>query len=195
MKKPARLAVLISGNGSNLQAIIDACANKALNAEIVCVASNAENAYGLIRARDANIPTVVKPRTTLQSRDSYDTELAESIARYRPDWIILAGWMHLLSLHFLKHFPNKVINLHPALPGMFPGVKAIERAFTEYQRGVIQHTGVMVHLVPDEAVDAGPVLGQTIVPIYANDSLERLTERIHAAERTLLIEVLRKQCV
>lgn len=192
MKPPAKIVVLISGNGSNLQAIINACANKQLNAEIACVVSNKADAYGLERARKANIPTLIKLPTPHQERHEYDAELAEAVKAYQPDWIILAGWMRILSLHFLKHFPNKVINLHPALPGAFPGVKAIERALHDYQAGKIQHTGVMVHLVPDEDIDCGPVLEQAIVPIYPNDTLTALAGRIHQTEHQLLITALTK---
>lgn len=192
MKQRAKLVVLISGNGSNLQAIIDACTNKELNAEIACVVSNKENAYGLERARKANIPTLIKLPKSDQERHEYDAELAQAVAIYQPDWVVLAGWMRILSLHFLKHFPNKVINLHPALPGMFPGTKAIERAFADYQAGKIQHTGVMVHLVPDEDIDCGPILGEVNVPIYPQDTVATLAERMHTAEHQLLIKVLLK---
>lgn len=190
MKRPAKLVVLISGNGSNLQAIIDACANKQLNAEIVGVIANKENAYGLERARKADIPALVKLPLAQQERHEYDADLAKTVAAYQPDWIVLAGWMRILSLAFLKHFPHKVINLHPALPGMFPGTKAIERALADFQAGKIKHTGVMVHLVPDEDIDCGPILNQVNVPIYLEDTLPTLAERVHQAEHQLLIDTL-----
>ena len=193
MKPLAKIVVLVSGNGSNLQAIIDACANQQLNAEIVCVIANKADAYGLERAHKANIPTLIKLPSPQQERHEYDVELAEAVKAYQPDWIILAGWMRILSLHFLKHFPNKVINLHPALPGAFPGTKAIERAFNDYQAGKIQHTGVMVHLVPDEDIDCGPVLEQAVVAIYPHDTLATLAERIHQTEHRLLINALIKK--
>ncbi len=186
-----KFAVLISGNGSNLQAIIDACANKALIAEIVCVASNKADAYGLERARKANIPVLIQAASSQQERHEYDAELAGKIAAYQPDWIILAGWMRVLSLPFLKQFPGKVINLHPALPGQYAGTQAIERAFADYQAGKIKHTGVMVHLVPDEGVDCGPVLAQAEVPIYVEDTLADLAERIHSVEHRLLLDTLK----
>jgi formyltetrahydrofolate-dependent phosphoribosylglycinamide formyltransferase len=193
MKRPARLIVLISGNGSNLQAIIDACASQQLQAEIVSVISNKADAYGLERARKAHIPTRIQLPKHDQERHEYDAELAKVVASYQPDWIILAGWMRILSLHFLKHFPNKVINLHPALPGMYPGTKAIERAFADYQAGKIQHTGIMVHLVPDEDIDCGPILAQTEVAIFPHDTLTSLVERMHKAEHQLLVTALKKQ--
>lgn len=191
INKLPQIVVLISGNGTNLQAIIDACANNELPAEISAVISNKENAFGLERARRANIPVVVKIRQANQDRKLYDTELADCVASYNPDWIVLAGWMHLLSNNFLQRFPNKIINLHPALPGIFPGINAIERAFTAFQNNEITHTGVMVHFVPDEGVDSGPVILQENVPIYSQDTLDSLKIRVHNVERKLLISVLK----
>ena len=108
-------------------------------------------------------------------------------------WVVLAGWMHILSHAFIKHFPNRILNLHPALPGSFPGTHAIERAYQAYQEGQIQETGVMVHLVPDEAVDAGPVVAKATVPIYPQDTLETLEARIHETEHKVLIQALQSQ--
>ena len=191
---PTKLAVLISGSGSNLQAIIDAIRLKVLDAEIVVVVSNRKKAYGLERAQKANIPTRYHPlkpyREPGRSREEYDTDLAIMLQEYQPDWIILVGWMHLFSQPFLDHFSYRVINLHPALPGKFPGANAIEEAFEAFQQGKIKQTGVMVHLVPDERVDAGPVLGTQEVIIYPRDTLESLTRRIQQTEHTLLVSTL-----
>lgn len=187
-----KLVVLISGAGSNLQAIINACENHELKAEIVAVVSNNQASKGLERAHQAGIPTVVKTPAKNQLRSEYDAELANLIKTYNPDWIVLAGWMRLLSHSFLMHFPNQVINLHPALPGIFPGANAIERAFHAFTEGKITETGVIVHLVPDEGIDSGPVLNQMKVPIYSSDTLATLTQRMHAAEHELLINTLKK---
>jgi len=191
-----KIAVLISGFGSNLQAIIDAIAVGELpDVEIAVVVSNRQDAYGLERAQRAGIPTEYIPmrpyREQGRSRSEYDADLAALLQQYGVEWVVLAGWMHVLSSAFLDAFPNRVINLHPALPGTFPGVNAIERAYEAFRRGEITHTGVMVHLVPDEAVDAGPVLLQENVPIYPDDSLETLETRIHATEHRLLVEAIR----
>ena len=191
----SRLAVLISGNGSNLQAILDACASGELNAQVAAVISNKSEAFGLERARQANVPAIAKPKPKAQDRREYDAELANLVAAYQPDWVVLAGWMRVLSAAFLDRFSNRVINLHPALPGTFPGTHAIDRAYEAYRRGEIDHTGVMVHLVPDEGVDSGPVLAQEIVPIQPNDTLESLEERIHAVEHRLLVNTLKIYCV
>ncbi len=186
-----RLVVLISGFGSNLQSILDACACGDLSAQVAVVISNKADAYGLERARRAGIPALVKPKRKEQERSEYDAELAELAASYQPDFVILAGWMRILTSAFLNRFPGQVINLHPALPGTFPGTHAIERAYEAYRQGEIQQTGIMVHLVPDEGVDVGPVLAQQVVPIMAQDTLETLEERVHAAEHTLLVSALK----
>lgn len=186
----ARIVVLISGGGSNLQAILDSCADGRLPANVVAVFSNRADAYGLDRAAKAGVPAVAFPKDKATSRTEYDTMLAQAVLAYQPDWVVLAGWMRLLSTNFLSAFPSRVINLHPALPGAFPGTHAIERALQAFQRGEIAHTGVMVHLVPDEGVDSGPVLAQAVVPILADDTLEALEARIHRQEHELLVETL-----
>lgn len=186
----ARLVVLISGSGTNLQALIDAKTRGELEAEISAVISNKSSAFGLERAKTTGIPAIVKSKLKSQDRQSYDAELADLVSSFQPDWVILAGWMRLLSMSFLSCFPNRVINLHPALPGMFAGVDAIQRAYEAFQQGQITQTGVMVHLVPDEGVDDGPLLNQEIVPIYTQDTLEDLEKRVHTCEHHLLVETI-----
>ena len=185
-----RLVILISGSGSNLQAILDAVAAGRITAVPSLVVSNRKNAYGLVRAENAGVPTAYFPfkpyRDAGKLREEYDADLAGVIRPYHPDLIILAGWMHILSAAFLNHFPNKVINLHPALPGQFAGTHAIQRAYEAYQRGEIEHTGCMVHVTIPE-VDAGPVIAQAEVPILPSDSLADLETRMHQAEHTLLV--------
>ena len=190
--RKARLVVLISGSGSNLQAILDACASGELPAEVTAVVSNKAEAYGLERARRAGVPALAFPKQKGMPRPEYDARLAQLVKSYHPDYVVLAGWMRLLSMNFLGHFPGRVVNLHPALPGTFPGTDAIARAYAAYQKGEIRHTGVMVHLVPDEGVDNGPLLAQEVVPIEAGDTLESLETRIHAVEHRLLVETLRQ---
>ena len=187
----SRLVVLISGNGSNLQAILDACKSGELNAKVVSVISNKADAYGLTRARNEGIEAIYFAKQPNESRQEYDTRLAAYVSTCLPDYVILAGWMRILSSAFLSSFPNKVINLHPALPDTFPGTHAIERAFEAYQRGEIDHTGVMVHLVPDEGVDNGPVLATEIIPIYKDDTLESLETRVHQTEHSLLVKTVK----
>ena len=187
-----RLIVLISGNGSNLQAILDACATGELPASVVCVISNKADAYGLIRAKNAGVEAVHFAKLTTETRQEYDQRLADYVTAKQPDYILLAGWMRILSSSFLSSFPNKVINLHPALPDTFPGTHAIERAFEAYQRGEIDHTGVMVHLVPDEGVDNGPVLATEVASINKDDTLETLEARVHQTEHVLLVSKPKK---
>ena len=187
-----RLVVLISGNGSNLQAIFDACASGELPASIASVISNKADAFGLTRARNAGVEAIHFSKLENESRSDYDSRLASYITTKLPNYIILAGWMRILSSSFLSSFPNRVINLHPALPNTFPGTHAIERAFEAFQRGEIKHTGVMVHLVPDEGVDNGPVLATEIVSIHKDDSLESLETRVHQIEHMLLVKALKE---
>jgi phosphoribosylglycinamide formyltransferase 1 len=189
----ARLAVLASGSGSNLGAILTACANGLLNADVVLVAGDRPNAGAFDRARAAGVPATVileVPSDKTQRR-SWATELGSLVAAHQPDWVILAGFMRILPAEFLHQFPNRVVNLHPALPGEFPGTNAIERALTEAKNGLRTSTGIMVHLVPDEGVDDGPVLATQIVPILPSDDLEALSFRVHEAEHALLVETLR----
>ena len=186
-----RFVVLISGNGSNLQAILDACASGELSATVVSVISNKSDAYGLVRAKNAGVEAIHFPKQENEPRRDYDARLAAYVSTCLPDYVILAGWMRILSSAFLSSFPNRVINLHPALPEIFPGTHAIERAFEAYQRRKIKHTGVMVHLVPDEGVDNGPVLGQQEVHFHPDESLEQFEARVHEVEHKLLVNTLK----
>ena len=185
-----RIVVLISGNGSNLQALIDNTISGDLPVEIAAVISNTADAYGLERARRAGIMTqVLSLEDVIASggdRDAFDIELAALVAAYSPDLIVLAGWMLVLGHGFLDRFPNAVINLHPAMPGAFPGTRAIERAHAAFHRGEIKRTGVMVHRVIAE-VDAGPVVVTEPVPIFKGETVEELEERIHLVEHNLLV--------
>ena len=191
MTSPSRLVVLISGNGSNLQAILDACQSGELDAKVVSVISNKADAYGLVRAKNAGVEAIHFAKLENESRSDYDARLAVYVSTYLPDYIVLAGWMRILSSSFLASFPNRVINLHPALPGTFPGTHAIERAYEAYRRGEITYTGVMVHLVPDEGVDNGPVVGEQKVFFKQDESLEQFEARMHAVEHELLITTLK----
>ena len=189
-----RIVVMISGSGTNLQALIDAVNVGTLPAEIVAVVSNRKAAYGLERAQTAKIETryfPLKPYNDAEkSRAEYDADLATLVAEFSPDLIVLAGWMLVLSPAFLDHFPNKVINLHPALPGAFAGTHAIERAYEAFQSGEIDRTGCMVHYVVPE-VDAGPVIVHAEVPIHPDDTLADLEDRMHTTEHMLIVKAVR----
>lgn len=189
-----RLVVLASGNGSNLQAVIDACASRVIGARVVAVLSDKPAATALERARAAGIPAIALPVAAGESRHDYDTVLADVVSAHEPDFIMLLGWMRLLSASFLSRFPGKVINLHPALPGTFPGAHSIERAFDAFRAGTILQTGVMTHFVPDEGVDCGPVIRVARVPLYPDDTVEAVEARIHDTEHRVVIETLQSLC-
>ncbi|KAI8613403.1 formyl transferase [Chytriomyces sp. MP71] len=199
---PKRIVVLISGNGSNLQALIDAANTPFLpSTTISLVVSNRKAAYGLTRAANANIPTLTMTlkahKDTGKTREDYDADLAQALlhnfrlhagGQAMPDLIVLAGFMHIVSPRFLSYFPEgRLINLHPALPGAFDGAHAIERAFAAWQSGEIKETGVMVHRVIAE-VDAGEVIVTEVVPFLEGDTLEKVEERIHSAEHGLIVK-------
>jgi phosphoribosylglycinamide formyltransferase-1 len=184
-----KLVVFVSGHGSNLQAILDAIKSGDLKAQVVAVVSDNPSAFGLIRAHDHHVPTVVIEKGA-KSNDQYGSELAHAVAPFNPDLVVLAGFMRKLSRTFLDHFKNRVINLHPALPGSFPGLRAIERALRAFKSGKITHTGVMIHYVVDEGIDSGPLIAQTSVSITAEDTLEILTVRVHETEHRLLVNTL-----
>lgn len=189
-----RLVVLISGNGSNLQAILDAVRSGGLDARVELVVSNRKDAYGLVRAAQAAVPTLyfpLKPYTAAnRSRDEYDADLAQLVAARQPELVVLAGWMHIFGPAFLDRFPGRVINLHPALPGAFPGAHAIADAYTAYQRGEISHSGCMIHTVIP-ALDAGPVIAERVVPFEPGDTLDDFEARMHAAEHELIVKAIR----
>ena len=184
-----KLGILISGAGSNLQAIIDAITDGRLDARIQVVISNRADAYGLKRAQAAGIKAVsLKPSSFTGTDDPthcYNDALRRILQSYCVDWVVMAGYMKLLGPEVLDAFPAHVINLHPALLPAFPGAHAIEEAFT----AGVPVTGVTVHLA-NERFDDGPILAQTEVPVLADDTLEALEARIHKAEHLLLPQVL-----
>jgi formyltetrahydrofolate-dependent phosphoribosylglycinamide formyltransferase len=188
-----RLVVLVSGFGGNLQAILDASRDGRLPAAVVAVISNRADAFALRRALDAGVPAIALPfyRDLHSDRAGYDEVLADVIEQYAPDVIVCAGWMRIFSPAFVRRFQGRIINLHPALPGMFPGAHGIQDAFEAFQAGEITHTGAMVHYV-DEGVDTGPVIATADVPIHPADSLEELEARVHAVEHALLIDALQR---
>ncbi|MEP7047193.1 MAG: phosphoribosylglycinamide formyltransferase [Ilumatobacteraceae bacterium] len=189
-----RLVVLASGNGTNLQAVLDACADARLPAAVAAVVSNKAGSGALQRAAEAGVPYVHVAPHAGEARADFDARLADIVSGFDPDWVVLAGWMRILSISFLGWFPGMVVNLHPALPGELPGIGAIERAWFEAQAGIRDHSGVMVHLVPDEGIDDGPVLATATVGIHPSDTLESFTNRVHGVEHRLLVETLATLC-
>lgn len=194
----ARLVVLASGSGTNLQAILDACASGRLDARVVHVITNRRDAFAAQRAEASGVTSQCLPLGEFESglddrdeaRRAYDAELASIVAAHDPDLVVMAGWMHLFSGAFLERFPSRVVNLHPALPGRFPGAHAIDDAWAAHVSDGLDHTGVMVHLVPDEGIDNGPVVLSERVDILDTDTRESLEGRIHEAEHRLFVSAI-----
>lgn len=195
MEARARIVALASGYGSNVQALLDACAHDDFPAHVVAVVSDRADAHALERAGAAGVPSVHVGRHHDEERADYDARLADVVAGFGPDLIVLAGWMRILTTSFLGWFPDRVVNVHPALPGELPGTRAIDRAWHEALAGDRDHTGVMVHRVPDEGVDDGPVLAARRVPIRPDDTLAVLEARVHETEHALLVDVVHQLCL
>lgn len=183
----ARIVVLASGGGTNCQALIDACADSRLDAEVVAVITNRAQAGVVARAQAAGIPCQVVDHagSDPEVRSAADQRLIQSVAEYEPDLVVLAGWMRILGVAVGAAFP--MINLHPALPGAFAGTRAIQRAFAAWQAGEITESGIMVHWVPDEGVDDGPVIATETVGFETDDSIEEFEARMHQAEHRLIV--------
>ncbi|KJG00350.1 phosphoribosylglycinamide formyltransferase [Photobacterium angustum] len=175
------IVVLISGSGSNLQAIIDACsAGLIKNSQITAVISNKENAYGLERARNANIEAIHIAPNQYTDREQYDEALADCIEQFKPDVVILAGFMRILSADFVRRFKGKMLNIHPSLLPKYPGLNTHQRAM---DAGDNVH-GTSVHFVTEE-LDGGPVILQARVPIFDNDTVEEVTARVQKQEHAI----------
>jgi len=173
-------AVLASGRGGNLQAIIEALKDGRIKAHLKVVVSDKKDAYALERAREAKIPSVFINPKDFNDRESYDRAVVERLHKFNVDFIVLAGYMRLVSDYFIEQYPDKILNIHPSLLPEFKGLHAIKKAFDS---GVTV-TGCTVHIVVRE-MDAGPIVLQEKVPIAPKDSLESLEEKIHQAEHRI----------
>lgn len=185
----ARLVVLISGAGTNLQALLDAATDADFPAQVVAVGSDRADATGLTRAGAAGVRTFVVSPKDFEDRAAWDKAIAAQIAAYEPDWIISAGFMKILGPAALAIVPNRIVNTHPALLPSFPGAHAVADALAYG----VKVTGCTVHLV-DAGIDTGPVLAQVAVDVLADDDQESLHERIKTVERRLLVEVVAALC-
>jgi phosphoribosylglycinamide formyltransferase-1 len=181
--------VLISGGGTNLQAIIDACKLPDYPGSVVGVISNKTDAYGLTRAKDANIETVALSHKDFEDRESYDQALMSKIDLFKPDVIVLAGFMRILTPAFVQHYQGKLINIHPSLLPKYQGLNTHQRAI---DAGDAEH-GVSVHFVTEE-LDGGPVILQAKVPIFDGDTSEDLAERVHEQEHRIYPLVVKWLC-
>ena len=184
----ARIVVLASGTGTNCQAIIDACAAGTIDAHVVAVVTNNADAGVLARADAANIASYVVEHKGKdpEVRQAADAGLIQLVLGLQPDLVVLAGWMRILGAEVGAALP--IINLHPALPGTFPGIRAIERSFEAWTNGEITESGVMVHWVPDAGVDLGPAIVTRSVPFIDGDTLETFAARMRACEHELVVE-------
>ena len=179
------VVVLISGRGSNLQALIDAAAGGRLQADLRAVISNEANAAGLARAAAAGIDTRVVDHRAFNSRDAFDAALARCIDAFAPDLVVLAGFMRVLTPDFVQRYRGRLINIHPSLLPDFPGLDTHRRAL---QAGVAEH-GVSVHFVTPQ-LDGGPVIARARVPVRREDEPDALAARVLAQEHRLLPEVV-----
>ncbi|MDL5203353.1 phosphoribosylglycinamide formyltransferase [Streptomyces sp. ALI-76-A] len=183
-----RLVVLVSGSGTNLQALLDTIATagpEAYGAEIVAVGADREGIEGLARAERAGIPTFVRKVKDYGTREAWDAALAEAVAGYEPDLVVSAGFMKIVGKEFLARFGGRFVNTHPALLPSFPGAHGVRDALAYGARV----TGCTVHFV-DDGVDTGPIIAQGVVEIRDEDDESALHERIKEVERRLLVEVV-----
>jgi len=183
---PLPIVVLVSGSGSNLQAIIDRIEDKRLNAKICAVISNQPAAYGLERAKKANIPTQIIEHKLYDSRESFDAELTQCIEQFQPELIVLAGFMRILTDDFVNHFYGKMINIHPSLLPKYRGLHTHKRAL---EAGDSEH-GVTIHYVSAE-LDGGPIILQKTVPVLSTDSESSLAERVLVQEHIAYPQVIK----
>ena len=175
-----RIVVLISGNGSNLQAIIDACKLKKINATVAAVFSNKTDAFGLERARAAEIPAHALTASQFADRAAFDRELMLEIDAYAPDLVVLAGYMRILSPEFVGHYAGRLINIHPSLLPKYPGLNTHSQVL---ENGDEVH-GTSVHFVTEE-LDGGPVILQAKVPVFEGDDEEDITARVQNQEHAI----------
>lgn len=182
---PARLVVLVSGSGTNLQALLDACADPAYGAQVVAVGADRDGIEGLARAERLAIPTFVREVSSFETREGWDRAVRDIVMRFDPDLVVLAGFMKLVGDDFLDEFAGRVVNTHPALLPSFPGMHGPADALAHG----VKVTGATLFLV-DAGVDTGPIVAQTAVPVEPGDTVESLHERIKVAERAMLVDAV-----
>ena len=184
-----RILVLISGNGSNLQTILDGCADGKIAGEVVGVISNKADAYGLVRAKGAGVATAILAQQQFASREEYDAALLALMADYQPDLVVLAGFMRILSADLVRHFAGRMINIHPSLLPKYQGLHTHQRAI---DAGDDEH-GASVHFVTEE-LDGGPVILQARVPIFEGDEADEVAARVQVQEHSIYPLVVQWFC-
>ncbi|WP_334171289.1 phosphoribosylglycinamide formyltransferase [Sinomonas sp.] len=182
-----RIVVLVSGTGSNLQAVIDAVSAGELDVEIAAVGADREGTYGVERSDEAGLETFVVNFNSFETRAEWDAALTERVAAYAPDVVVSSGFMRIVSAEFIERFGGRYLNTHPALLPAFPGAHGVRDALAYG----VKVTGCTVHWA-DAGVDTGPIIAQEAVAVEADDDEESLHERIKVVERRLLIDVLRR---
>ena len=185
----SRIVVLISGGGTNLQAIIDASKQDNYSGDVVAVVSNKADVYGLTRAQDAAIATSVLSHKDFETRELYDSALINEINSHQPDLVVLAGFMRILTPKFVQKFQGRLINIHPSLLPKYQGLHTHQRAI---DAGDTEH-GVSVHFVTEE-LDGGPVILQAKVPVFPEDSADDLAQRVHQQEHRIYPMVVNWCC-
>jgi phosphoribosylglycinamide formyltransferase-1 len=182
---PARLVVLVSGAGTNLQSLLDACADPAYGAQVVAVGADRAGIEGLARAERAGVPTFVTRVGEFETREAWDAALADEVASHEPDLVVSAGFLKLVGQAFLARFGGRLVNTHPALLPAFPGMNGAGDALAYG----VKVAGATLFVV-DAGVDTGPILAQAVVPVEDDDTEESLHERIKVAERTMLVDTV-----
>ena len=180
-----KIIVLISGNGSNLQAIIDACKSGIINGKVVGVISNRDDAFGLERAKKDNIPSKVINHNNYNTRIDFDQKLVSTIKKFQPDLVVLAGFMRILSPIMTSAFKDKMINIHPSLLPKYPGLNTHEQVIANNDA---EH-GVTIHSVSEE-LDGGPIIAQSKILVHKKQKLDDLIERIHKVEHMIFPKVI-----
>jgi phosphoribosylglycinamide formyltransferase-1 len=178
--KPCNVVVLLSGSGSNLQALIDSCHAQDSLVRIAAVVSNRADAYGLQRAQAAGIDTVVLDHTQFDGREAFDAALMARIDGFAPDLVVLAGFMRILSGDFVRHYQGRLLNIHPSLLPRYKGLHTHRRAL---EAGDVEH-GCSVHFVTEE-LDGGPLVVQAVIPVLSDDTVESLAQRVHHQEHQI----------
>lgn len=187
--KAPSVVVLISGSGTNLQAIIDACEANKINGQVTAVISNKDGVFGLERAKTAHIPTNVVSHKEYETRDLYDQALITTIDQYQPDVVVLAGFMRILTAGFVEHYSGKLINIHPSLLPKYQGLNTHQRAIDAKD----EEHGCSVHFVTEE-LDGGPVILQAKVPVFEEDDADSLAQRVHVQEHQIYPMVVKWMC-
>ncbi|NEO18146.1 MULTISPECIES: phosphoribosylglycinamide formyltransferase [unclassified Moorena] len=182
---PVKLGVMASGSGSNFEAIASAIANGQLNAQISVLIYNNPGIKALARAEKYGIPAVLHNHRHTKKREDFDQQIVETLRQYEVEWVVMAGWMRVVTQVLLDAFPNRILNIHPSLLPTFKGVRAVEQAL---EAGV-KITGCTVHVVSLD-VDSGPILFQAAVPVLPDDTPETLHARIQVQEHRILVEAI-----